>query len=148
MTHHPSWGTLVGYDAAGGTVYAAINQVKDIAGPNMSRGDIDVSDHDSALGYREFLPGLTDAGDVSFQLGFDPTDAVHTQGTAGLLYNFELDGCTMTSWEIDLNVCTGTAIWTFDGYVNSWSGTYAVEGELLADIGIKISGKPTLTITS
>ena len=85
---------------------------------------------------------------MTFQLGFDPNEADHAQGVGtGLLGDFGQTGCTLAAWQLVLNVCGGTAIWTFDGYVNSWSGTYALEGELLADLGVKISGKPTLSVT-
>ena len=150
MTHHPSFGTILAFDPTGGTTYVDIAYVHDISGPNITRGDVDVTNHDSTDGYREFLPGLTDPGDVTFQIGFDPLDADHTQGAGtGLLGDFAFnDGCDPTNWEITLNVCAGTAVWTFEGYVNSWSGVYAVEGELLADIGVKVAGKPTLTVTT
>jgi hypothetical protein len=115
----------------------------------MTRGDVDVSDHDSTSGYREFLPGLTDAGDITFQIGFDPNNIDHTQGAGtGLLGDFAFnDGCDLSGFEIELNSCGSAAKWTFEGYVNSWSGSYPVEGELLADLGVKISGVPTLAIT-
>ena len=148
MTHHPSFGTILSWDPIGGTVYVPIAQVRDQGGPNLTRSDIDVSDQDSTLGYREFLPGLTDPGNYTFNLWFDPNDTGHTQGVGtGLLGDFERDGCLLAAWEVDLNVCAGTAIWTFDGYVNSWSGVYNLEGSLEADLGVKISGKPTLAVT-
>jgi len=148
MTHHPAWSTALKWDPAGGTAYVAIGQVKDISGPNISRGDIDVSDHDSASNFREYLPGLADGGDVSFTIGLDPTNTAHV-GTAGtgLLGDLEDDGCTLGAWQLTLNVCSGTAIWTFDGYVNSFSPSSPVEGEQLAEVAVKVSGKPTLTVT-
>jgi hypothetical protein len=107
-----------------------------------------VTDHDSASGYREFLPGLADGGDVTFSIGFDTANAVH-KGTAGtgLLGSFESDGCTMPAWELTLNTCTGTGIWTFDGYPNSMGFSEPIEGENTADVGVKITGKPTLAVT-
>lgn len=125
-----------------------MGQVGDISGPALTRGDIDVTDHDSANGYREFLPGLVDGGVVSFPIGFDPTNTAHLQGVGtGLIGDLEQDGCTLPAWQLTLPPCSGTAIWTFDGYVNGVSATYAVEGQLMHDISVKISGKPTLTIT-
>ena len=122
--------------------------MKDISGPDISRGDVDVTDHDSTLGWREFLPGLADGGAVSFTIGFDTTNTAH-RGTAGtgLLGDFDRDGCTMPAWQLTLNLCTGTGIWTFDGYPNGMSFSVPVEGENTADLSVKITGKPTLTVT-
>jgi len=114
----------------------------------MSRSDIDVTDQDSTLGYREFLPGLVDGGNYTFNVWFDPNDTTHTQGVGtGLLGDFEGDGCTLAAFEVDLNMCSGTAIWTFDAYLNSFSPTQNLEGSLEAEFSVKISGKPTLTVT-
>ena len=152
MTHSPSFGSQLKWDPAGGTAYSPVGQVRDMGFPDLSRGDIDVTDHDDGITggtpYRQFLPGIADGGNLTFAIGFDPSDADH--GTAvgtGLLGSFEQDGCTLPAWELTLHVCTGTAIWTFDGYPNSFSGAIPLEGELTADVGVKVSGKPTLTIT-
>jgi len=146
--HHPSFGTLLKWDPAGGTAYVAIGQVKDISGPDISRGDIDVTDHDSTLGWREFLPGLPDGGSLSFTIGFDPGNAAHgTAAGTGLIGDFDRDGCTMPAFEMTLNLCTGTGVWTFDGYPNSMSFAASIEGENTADLSIKITGKPLLTIS-
>lgn len=147
MTHHPSFGSALKWDPAGGAAYVALGQVKDIAGPALVRGDVDVSDHDSTLGYREFLPGLVDGGAITFILGFDPNNSAHDQSATGLLGNMELDGCTLATFEYTLSTCTGTAVWTFAGYVNAFTSNAPVEGELTANVGIKVSSKPTLTVT-
>ena len=148
MTHHPSFGSALKWDPVGGTVYVALGQVRDVSGPSLTRGDIDVTDQDSTSGYREFLPGLTDGGAVAFDIGFDPENVNHVQGVGtGLLGDFEQDGCTLAAWQWTLSTCAGTAIWTWDGYVNSFTQTTPVEGQHTAAIGVKISGKPTLDIT-
>jgi len=148
VTHHPSFGTALKWDPNGGTVYVAIGQVKDISGPALARGDVDVTDHDSTLGYREFLPGLTDGGAMTFTIGFDSQNTAHLQGVGtGLLGDFEQDGCTLSTMEMTNVDCAGTLVWTSAVYVNAFTFNAPVEGELTADIGLKISGKPTLAIT-
>lgn len=145
MTHSPAFGSVLSFDAAGGTVYVAVGQVKDIVAPSVSRGDIEITDHDLTDGYKIFLPGLTDAGALTFVVGFDATNVLHQQGTAGLLGDFEKDGCTLPTWELVLPVCAGTAEWTFAGYMNAYTMNAPVEGEITIDVGVKISGKPVLT---
>ena len=147
MTHHPSFSSILKWDPAGGTAYSAVGQVKDTS-ISISRGTVDVTDHDSASGYREYLPGVADAGDLSFTIGFDPTDADHIQGAGtGLMGDLEQDGCTMAAWEWQLNSCSGTHKLTFDGFVSGFTITAPVEGENTADVTVKVTGKPSLAIT-
>ncbi len=148
MTHHPSFGSALKFDPNGGTVYVAIGQLKDTVGPAIARGDIDVTDHDSSLGYRQFLPGLVDGGAYTFSVAWDSQNTAHLQGVGtGLLGDLEQDGCTLSTFEHTLNQCAGTAVVTFAGYVNAFTLNNPVEGEITADIGVKISGKATMTIT-
>ena len=147
MTHHPSFGSVLQWDPAGGTAWSAAGQVKDISGPSISRGTIDVTDHDSSSGYREFLGGLADGGDLSFTLGWDPSDADHQQGAGtGLIGDVEQETCTLPTWKLTVNTCSGTYYWTFDGFVTAFSPSTPVEGELTADVTVKITGKPTFNI--
>lgn len=148
MVHHPSFGATLGVDLAGGTSYTTIPQVMDITGPGISRGSVDVTAHDSPDGYREFVPGLADGGEVGFELGWDPGTVTHTQVSgSGILSDFEADGCTLAAWELDLHVCSGTVIWTFDGFLTGAEGAVPIEGQLTQSITIKISGKPVVTAT-
>ena len=144
MSHHPSHGSTLSWDDTGGAVYAAIGQVKDITGPGLTRGTIDVTDHDSS-GVREFLAGLTDGGELTFSIGFDPTNAEHV----ALHTSLTTASCTASAaaWELDLNVCSGTAVWTFDGFVTGFSPGVPVEGEQTVDLSVKLNGGTTLTIT-
>lgn len=148
MTHHPSFGSSLQWDPAGGTTYVAIGQVKDIVGPSLARGDIDVTDHDSSLGYREFLPGLVDGGVYTFTIGWDSQNTAHLQGVGtGLMGDLEQSGCTLSAFEHTFNQCAGTAVVTFAGYVNGMTFNNAVEGEVTADVSVKVSGKATMEIT-
>jgi len=148
LTHHPSFGAALSVDYAGGTTYTAIGQVQDISGPNITRGTVDVTDHDSTSGYREYLAGLPDAGDLTFSIGWSPVDAAHgTAAGTGILSDFLDEQCTMTTWQLSMNICTGTAIWTFDGFLTGFSPSYPVEGQNTAAVSVKISGVPTLTMS-
>ena len=148
MTHHPSFGTIVKWDPAGGTSYVAIGQVKDIEGPGLSRGDVDVTTQDSTSGYKEYLPGNPDGGELTFAISLDPNNTAHVGAAGtGLVNDFTRNGCTMPAWEITLQSCGSNAVWTFDGYPKTFTPTYAVEGELESAIAVKVTGVPTLTIS-
>jgi len=148
MTEHPNFGAALAVDWAGGTSYVAIGQVRDIDGPSISRDSIDVSSQDSTNGWREFLPGLADAGEWSFDVLFDPTSTMHAGGEGtGMLGDFNNDGCTLAAWQLTLKICGGTAIWTADGFLTGFTQHVAFEDALKADVTVKISGKPVLTVT-
>lgn len=146
---HPSYGSTLSVDLQGGTSFTKIGQVMDLAGPNITRGDVDVTDHDNATvnggdGYREYLGGVPDGGDVTFNLHFDAVnDDTHgqTAGT-GILNDFTRD--TLANWQLSLNTLSGSMDWTFLGYLNGFSPEAPVEGAHTAEVTVKVSGKPTL----
>lgn len=150
MTHHPTFGTQLNWDVAGGTAYTPIGQVKDIDGPGVSTEDIEVTDHDSKLvadGFAEYMPSVPDGGEVSFVLGLDPQNAQHVgaEGT-GLLGQFESNGCTLPAFQMVADICGGTATWTWRGYPKNFTPHQPVKGEYTADVTIKVSGKPSLVV--
>jgi len=152
MVKHSSFGSRLYWDPYGGSDFTAIGQVGDIDGPSVSRGDVDVTDHDDAVvndgdGWRTFLKGIPDAGDLSFVLNFDPIFvATHGQeeGT-GVLWDFENTRGELPTWRLDLHTLEGTLEWGFSGYVSGATFSSPVEGAHTGDITVKISGKPTLT---
>jgi len=56
----------------GGTT---IGNIISITGPNQTRDSIDVSTMDSTSKWREFIPGMLDAGEVTFTCNYDGTAA-------------------------------------------------------------------------
>lgn len=143
MAHHPSFGAALEWDPAGAAAYAAIGQVKDISGPSITRGTVDVSDHDSSDGFREFMGGLVDGGEVTFTIGYDNANTQH----AALLTNLVSTTCTPATFELTLTVCSGTAVWTWSGFVTGFTPAAPVEGENTAEVTIKVTGKPVLTVS-
>ena len=149
MTEHPSFSTTIGWDPAGGTSYVTISQVKDITGPSISRDTIEVTHRDISNNYKVFWGGYADGGELGFDLVWDPKEDTHidTAGT-GLLADFEdQDNCTLPAWQLETDVCGGTATWTFDGRPTGFEQESPENGVLGASLTVKISGKPTLTVT-
>ena len=148
MSKHPSFGTELAVDYAGGTVFVAIAQAMDFSGPALVRGDTETTDHDSASGYNEYVPSTVEPGAITVAINWDPNDTGHVQGVGtGFIGDFEQNGCTLAAWRLTPPVCSGTAVWTFNGYANGFTLNAPLKGVLTADLSIKISGKPTLTIS-
>jgi predicted secreted protein len=57
-------------DMASNPQFTAIAEVADINGPNKSRDTTDVTSLDSEGGYKEFIGGLRDGGEVQLDMNF------------------------------------------------------------------------------
>ena len=60
-----------------GAAYTTIAGVRDISGPSLELGTEDVTNHSSTSGYRQFVATVLGAGEVTFDLNFDPDEAQH-----------------------------------------------------------------------
>jgi predicted secreted protein len=130
---------------AGSATYHTITNVTSISGPTLSRDTIDVTSHSSTGGYREFINGLKDGGEVSFDLLYDPDDVTHNTNTTtpnmGLLALYD-SGAT---WEFTITFTDDTStVWTFDAVVTSFEITAGIDDALKASVTLKVSGAPTL----
>jgi hypothetical protein len=157
MARNPSFPVTLAVDWHSGTSYVNIGQIRDVSGPGISRNSIEVpADHDATNNYLEFFPGMTDPGEITFDINVDFSGAVGTAqvltpaGTS-ILGSFKDDyNCsTLPGWRYrNTGICAGTADWTFEGFVTGfeYSGG-AVEGSVEASVTVKISGEPTLSVS-
>lgn len=146
MADHPSHGTIVKVDFAGGSSYTAIGQItSDISVVSMSRGVITVTAHDDTWATK--LAGIPDAGQVSFTVSFDPSSAIHED----FVTEFDADACTLPTWEITMKMCATSvtsAVWTFAGCLSAAGLSSPLEGKHEMSLTIEISGEPILTIVT
>lgn len=120
----------------------AIAQITNIAPPNLSADSIDVSAMDSANGYREFIQGMRDGGEVGVEMKFYPGD---TNGQAGLIDDF--NNGTLQAFVITFPTAMG-ATWTFNAIVTGFEGDIPFDDAIGASATLKISGKPALGVTA
>ena len=118
----------------------AIAEVLDISGPNLSRATIDATSHGSTGGWKEYLAGVKDGGEVSFTVQYVPTNSTHDAST-GLLSL--LDDTTPSTFSL-VFPDSGSTTWTFNGWVTAFHPSAPVEGKLTAAVTIKVTGQPTL----
>lgn len=127
--------------AAKGTSFSIGTQVvgslKSIGGVKVSADTIDVTTIDNADGYKEFLGGFKDGGEVSLSGYFDYADA----GQKALYTAFESG--SVTECVITFPSAIG-AKWTFDGVVTAYETGAELEDAVSFDCTVKVSGKPTL----
>ena len=119
-----------------------IAEVVSITGPTLSRNPIDVTYMQSADGsattpdgWREFIGGLADGGEVTFELNFLPGLAGHKTlitDLTGVKQSFSIE------W-------AGTAadIWTFNALVIGFEPSAQIDDKLSASVTMKVTEKPT-----
>lgn len=104
---------------------------------------------------RTYIAGLATPGSASFGINFDPADASHVR-----LHNLKKAG-TSLKWAIGFSdgiginptadtsgnfVLPTTRSWiTFDGFMNSYPFSFALNTVVQSTVGIQISGDPTVT---
>lgn len=89
-------GTAGLFYSADGTTYTKIPGVTSFTPPTTTTETIDATDYDSPAGYREYISGLKEGDESSFEMHFDETDTTQTalytaQGGAAVYFKAVLD---------------------------------------------------------
>ena len=127
-------GTLLDWDSA------SILELTSISGPTESMSPIDLTNHDSASAYREFVSGILDGGEISFEGNFIKGDttgqiAMHTDFQAG----------STKAWIIKHpGWGGGTPQISGNGMITALSMSFPFEDKITFTGTIKVTGKPTL----
>ena len=110
-------------------------QINSIEGPGMSRDFIDTTALDTAGGYRTFITGFRDAGQVTLNMNFtrDSYDKMQTDFESSVAQNYEIilpddDNTTLE----------------FEGYVTELPLSVTPDDKVTANVTIKVSGQPTV----
>lgn len=132
-----AFGTKFNWD---GEQVASLNN---IGGVEINVDTVDTTTHDSEGGFKEFIAGLLDAGDVPISGFFDHEDA---NGQLAMVAD-----CTareIKTAAIVFPASTGTQ-WVFNGLITSIKiGDNPTEDGIPFSATIKVSGKPTLTVAT
>jgi len=120
--------------ALGGTT---VCELTNIGLPGFSSDDIDVTSHCSANYTREFIKGLTDAGEISFEGHFTYTDYA-------ILYEAQF---TQSLYSATIAVPTTPSETQFlsNVYLKSLEGGVPFDDKINVSGALKITGKPSLT---
>lgn len=116
--------------------YTAIAEINSITGPSMSRSSIDVTSLDSTDGYREFISGFRDAGEVVLNMNF--TRETYEQ----MRLDFEDDDSH--NYQIVLPD-TGETTLDFAAFVMNLPLSIPFEDKITVDVTLKITGPVDLT---
>jgi len=118
-----------------------IGTLTSIVTPEISADTIESTTLDTATGYKTFVQGIRDGGEVSMTGYFDPSDTGQTA------LKTALDAGTVDTYTITFPF--GTNTWTFTATVTKYKTGEANLSDLLSfEITVKISGKPNLGSTA
>jgi len=124
------------------TTVTTIGNIISISGPNGTRDSIDISTMDSTTKFREFIPGMLDAGEVTFECNYDGTAA----GTAA-----ELDALKTNDaqyYHITFNDHTTEASKSdvyCKGFITALGHAIPFDGKVTQSVTVKFSGVPVWT---
>lgn len=142
MSGLAAFGTSLSRESDGlpGT-YIAIANITALSGPSMSRDTIDVTAHDSASGYREFVASLIDGGEVTCDINWDPA-GTHDGSTITAVLMGDLEAPNPVSYEIAFPDGSKFAA---DLLITGLEFEADFDDKLAASLTWQVSGLPTFT---
>ena len=129
-------GYNIDFSIYNGTTYTQIAEATSITWPGYKRDAIEVTYMDSASQFREFIPGLMDAGEITVEMNWIPsaTDPVLAALTASTIGQFKLQ------YNNTINI-------VFKAIVTSYQMESPLGEKLSATATFKISGVPVWAAT-
>lgn len=127
----------IGYGAKlswyNGTAYVDLAEITSLKSPSYSRDTIDATHMQSPNLFREFIPGLMEAGEVSIDVNYIPavSDTFIALMVAGVA-NFRITHPNGVK-------CT------FDGILTGYERQEPLDDKMSASITVKVTGKPVLS---
>lgn len=119
----------------------SIAEITSVSGLEISADTIETTNLDSS-GWRSFIQGVRDGGEVSVSGYFNPAD---TNGQYAMYT--ALTGGTVTSFKISFPSAMG-AEWTFSGVVTGFTTGSEMEDSVSWEATIKVTGQPALGVTA
>lgn len=116
--------------------FVDIAEVLNISGPSLARDAVDATHTASTEGWREYIPGLKDAGEVSVEMNYIPG------GSGDTYMRGTFDAETLTQFRISEPNSPATTI-TFNAIVTAYETERPVDDKMVATATLKISGKVT-----
>ena len=123
-------------------VFSDVAEVKDITPPQYEREVHDVSHHGSDGGFKEYIAGWRDGGEVELLLNWLPTDGTHDDKT-GLLADYHDNARHNYKIVLPDNLATIA----FSGVITAYQPDMETAKGAELSVTIKVSGKPTISYT-
>lgn len=122
----------------GAEVFTTIAEVTNIAGPEIGLELIDATHMESTNAYREYIPSLLDAGEVTLDVNFLPQNTTHKNVIA------DVEARVRRNFQMVWTDSSPTT-WAFAAYVTKFAPSAQIDDRLMAAITLKVSGAVTRT---
>lgn len=113
--------------------YTLLGEITSVTPPPIQRDIIDATHMDSPEGWREFIAGLKDGGEMSVDLNFVPGSA-----TDDLLVAMQAED---DKRPMQITFPNG-AVWEFEAFCTGYEPSAPVDDKMTATATFKVSGKP------
>lgn len=124
-----------------GNTDVEVGALSSVSGIDASADEVEVTDMGNTDGYREYLPGFKDGGEVSLSGYMDGED----EGQARL---YELmESGDVVDCKIQFPAKIGKT-WSFKAGVTKFTTSADVDDAITFEATLKVSGKPTLAATA
>ncbi len=136
---------MAAYWAWGATLTRAGNAIAEltsITGPSEKADTLDVTDLGAASGFRKFIAGLKDGGELSMEGSLYPGD---TLGQVAM--HADLASGTERAYILTFPAAAGATM-SFQGLVTAWATANPVDNKVPFSATVKITGVVTLNITA
>jgi len=121
--------------------YREVLEVLNISGPSQSRDMLDITNHDSDSGFREFVPGVIAGGEVTLDGNLIVGD------TAGqVAFHTDVQGGTKRNAFIVMPMAVGGSLF-FAAYAKGFEASFPYEDKIGVSGSLVITGKPLLLTT-
>lgn len=134
------YGTIIGKTS--GTVVAMVTS---ISGLDVKADHYEITAFDTANGYKTFVSGLKDAGEVTIQGHFN--SAAHAS-----MFSTDMNvvGATATTnytitFADKVGTVTTATTWAFNAFITNYKTDFQVNGVVKFEAKFKVTGQPTLT---
>lgn len=124
-----------------GNTDVEVGALSSVSGIDASADEVEVTDMGNTDGYREYLPGFKDGGEVSLSGYVDGEDAGQAR-----LYELMESG-DVVDCKIQFPAKIGKT-WSFKAGVTKFTTSADVDDAITFEATLKVSGKPTLAATT
>jgi predicted secreted protein len=118
--------------------YTTIGNITTIGGPSQARDPIEISTMDSTTKFREFIPGMLDAGEITCDINYDGA----ASGTGNNLNTLYLSTATDLEWVITF---ADTSSYHCVGFITALGHAIPFDDKVTQSVSVKLSGVPTFT---